>query len=394
LSSPTHLPPRLFFLAGATLDLPRRSGVHRVVVETARALAGLTDLQPVRYDPLAGGLRPLDCDELDRLFGPGDWPEGISVDPRARRVGMPFREGREPAAGAWLLVPEVAWQEPNGTENLTRVIDQCHAWGVRVAALFYDLIPLQNPAYAADADAHAAYVAALAGCDLIIPISQDSGDRLEAYWRAQGVAPPPPICPVLLPDGGFARRRGPPSARPGEGPLVLVGTVEPRKRQLEFLEAYAAVRARSRAAVRRKVVVIGSLSPPVADRFNAFVLRHRWVEYLDYASDARVRQAYEEAPFSAFVSDEEGYGLPISESLAAGTPCLCANFGAMAEIARGGGCFTVDVRDRAALEAAIVTLLEQPDELARLRHEIAARTFLGWDDYGRGLLERMVGAVR
>jgi glycosyltransferase involved in cell wall biosynthesis len=383
----------VFFLVGATVDLTRRSGVHRVVLETARALSPLTELCPVRYDPLEGGLRRLDGDELDRLFGPGDWPAGLKLDPSARRVGAPFRAWNGPAGGAWLLVPEVVWHEVHGTEHLARAISQCRAWGVPTATIFYDLIPIQNQVYSGGAIPHAAYVAALVRSDLIVPISRDSGERLAAYWTAQGVSPQPPIRPLLLPDGGFGRQGSrAPTAR-GAGPVALVGTVEPRKRQLEFLEAYAAARARGGAAAGRDVLVIGSLHPYVADRFNAFIARHRWVKYLDYASDARVLQAYEEAPFSAFVSDDEGYGLPISESLATGTPCLCANFGAMAEIAQNGGCLTVDVRNPVALEGAIATLLDQPAVLERLRREIAERAFETWTDYARGLLERMAEAA-
>jgi glycosyltransferase involved in cell wall biosynthesis len=379
----------VFFLVGATVDLVRRSGVHRVVLETARALAALTDLCPVRYDPLEGGLRRLDCDELDRLFGPGDWPDGLRLNAGARAVGAPFRTWNAPADGAWLLVPEVAWHEEHGTEQLSRVISQCRAWGVRTASIFYDLIPIQNPVYSGGAGRHAAYVAALIRSDLILSISRDSGERLAAYWAAQGVTPTPPILPLLLPDGGFERPWTPAAAGRGAGPVALIGTVEPRKRQLDFLRAYAAARVRGGRAAERNVLVIGSLHPYVASEFNAFLGRHRWVEYLDYASDARVRQAYEQAPFSAFVSDDEGYGLPISESLAAGTVCLCANFGSMAEIAEGGGCFTIDVRDPTAMESAIISLLDQPQVLERLHAQLEARRFRSWRDYAASLLERM-----
>ena len=47
---------------------------------------------------------------------------------------------------------------------------------------------------------------------------------------------------------------------------------------------------------------------------------------------------YRECAFAAFPSVEEGYGLPIIESLWFGKPCLCAGFGSMAEIAEAGGC--------------------------------------------------------
>jgi len=352
----------------------------------------------VRYDSLEGGLRHLDVDEIDDLFGPGDWPTDVWVDARARRIGRPFRESFDRATPTWLLTPEVAWHEPEGTEKLARAISQCRAWGVRTAHILYDLIPIHNPVYQGAAAAHAAYLAELVRTDLILPISIYSGDQLAAYWAAQGLSSLPPISPVLLPDGGFSKARppAPSAASTRTGPIVMIGTVEPRKRQMQVLKAFAALRTRSAEAARRKVLVIGSMDPILADDFNAFIARNDWVDYRNYVCDAELSAAYATAAFTVFASEDEGYGLPISESLTAGAPCLCANFGAMAEIAQGGGCFTVNVRDDAALEAALATLCEQPAELMRLDREIAARKFKTWGDYADILLHRMferAGAV-
>ena len=387
-------PPRVLMLVGSTISQRRRSGIHRVALETARALAGLADFDLVRYDGLEGRLRFVDACELDQLFGPGAWPSGVRLQPQARQVGRPFREQLDRPGETWLLVPEVVWHEANGSEVLGRLITSCRDIGVRTACIFYDLIPMKNTVYAGGAALHEAYVNELVRCDLIIPISRHSGLELADLWRERGLEPVPPIVPQLLPDGGFTAGGGDlaDATCEGERPtptIALFGTVEPRKRQVEFLQAMVAGRARSSALARYEVVVIGSLHPYVADAFNALRARHGWIRYLDYADDEVLRDTIRQAEFTAFASDDEGYGLPISESLALGTPCLCANFGAMAEIAAGGGCVAVDVCDAAALEAAAVDLAEQPERLRSLRAEIAARRFQGWDDYGRGLLAAM-----
>jgi glycosyltransferase involved in cell wall biosynthesis len=383
--------PRILYLLGATLGQLRRSGIHRVAVETARALATRADLHLVRYDVLEGGLRHLDSEEIDDVFGPGDWPPGVRVDPRARRVGRPFRDGFDRATPTWLLVPEVVWHAPHGTEALARAVSQCRAWGVRTAHIFYDMIPIHNPVYQGGAAPHAAYVAELVRTDLILSISADSGDQLAAYWAAQGVEKTPPIVAAPLPDGGFSKAtlQAPADHSARTGPIALIGTVEPRKRQMQVLKAFAAARAKSPEAARRKLLVIGSLHPYVANDFNAFIARNPWVIYRDYVSDAELSTAFATAEFTVFASDDEGYGLPISESLTAGAPCLCANFGAMGEIAEGGGCYAINVRDDAALEAALVTLCEQPAERARLHREISARQFKTWGDYADALLRHM-----
>jgi glycosyltransferase involved in cell wall biosynthesis len=396
LTKPSSTAPHVLMLVGDTIDRRRRTGIHRVTIETARGLAGEADFDLVRWDYVEGRLRYLDAAELDRMFGPGAWPPGVRMRPEARRIGRPFREQLPDPKNAWLLVPEVGWHEQSGVETLSRALAHVHTWGGRVAFIFYDLIPITNPAYAGGAALHEAYLRELSRADLIIPISATSGEALKALWAERGTEPPPPIAPLLLPDGGF----GPPAGagrtadRPIQRQVVLAGTIEPRKRQVEFLQAMEQARQKSAEVAAWEVVVIGSVHGAVHQAFDELVRRNAWLTHLDYAEDAELERLMREAGFTAFVSDDEGYGLPIAESLAFGTPCLCAGFGAMGEIAAGGGCLTVDVRDPAALEAAIVELCERPEIIHRLRAQIAERRFETWVDYGRALVALLAGAPR
>jgi glycosyltransferase involved in cell wall biosynthesis len=383
-------------LVGDTIARRRRTGIHRVTIESARGLAETADLDLVRWDYLEGRLRYLDASELDGMFGPGAWPEGIRLRPEARRVGRPFREQLPDPRNAWLLIPEVGWHEKHGVETLARAMAHVHAWGGRVAFIFYDLIPITNRAYAGGAPEHEAYLRELSKADLIVPISATSGEELKKLWAARETEPPPPIAPLLLPDGGFgpgAATAGP-ADRPIKRQVVLAGTIEPRKRQVQFLEAMVRARQKSAAVADWEAVAIGSVHEWVHETFNELVQNNAWLTHLDYAEDDDLERLMRDAGFTAFASDDEGYGLPISESLALGTPCLCAGFGAMGEIAAGGGCLTVDVRDPAALEAAIIELCERPETLRRLRAEIAARRFRSWADYGRDLVRLMAETPR
>jgi glycosyltransferase involved in cell wall biosynthesis len=369
-------------LVGETISSSRRTGVQRVVLETAKSLAGLADFNLVRWDVLEGRLRFLDADELDRVFGAGDWPAGLKARFEARRVGRPFYEQLEHPRGTWILAPEVAWHEPDGVDMLARAMAHCRTWGGRFAAIFYDLIPIRNAAYAEFAEAHEAYLAELVKADLIIPISRHAGADLEALWRERGISPQPRLRPVLLPVGGFGSR--PASAPKRElRKIAMFGTVEPRKRQVEFLKVMENARLSHAELADWEVVVVGSLHPSVAAEFNALVRRNDWLTYRDFLDDGALNAIISEASFTVFASEDEGYGLPISESLAAGVPCLCANFGSMAEIADGGGCLTVDVRSADALETALVELCTRPATLARLRDEIGTRRLDSWADYAQ-----------
>ena len=62
----------------------------------------------------------------------------------------------------------------------------------------------------------------------------------------------------------------------------------------------------------------------------------RPVESLSAADDDLLWGAYRLARFTVFPSINEGFGLPVAESLGLGTPVITSNFGSMREIAEAG----------------------------------------------------------
>ena len=77
----------------------------------------------------------------------------------------------------------------------------------------------------------------------------------------------------------------------------------------------------------------------------------------------------------------EGYGLPVAESLYAGTPVVTSDFGSLAEIAAGGGCVLVDPRDDSAIAAGIRSLIEDDELHSRLSAEASALRPRTWAEY-------------
>ena len=91
--------------------------------------------------------------------------------------------------------------------------------------------------------------------------------------------------------------------------------------------------------------------------------------------------AYRLAYCTVFASLHEGYGLPVAESLASGTPVITSNFGSMRDLASRGGALLVDPRqDHQLSDALRQLLLDRPlrDRLAAQAATIPLRT---WDDY-------------
>jgi len=139
-----------------------------------------------------------------------------------------------------------------------------------------------------------------------------------------------------------------------------------------------------------KLALAGHLHRDLARSVKQAASRNKRIRYLGPVSDEDLDGLYRECTFTVFPSVQEGFGLPILESLWYAKPCICANFGAMAEAARGGGCLTTDTRSVHDLAAAIKQLSSDRELLEKLTREAVARPMAGWHDYARLFLRQLV----
>jgi len=380
-----------------TMGAQRRSGVQRVVMEATVAFAAIATVRLVRWDDWEGQLRHLGAEEIAALFR-GAPPPGIVAHPMSQRAWYRFDETLDDPADTWLWFPEIAYHRADGDDVLARIVSQCREYGVRVATVCYDLIPITNPAYGDIAPPHLEYVCGLIRSDLILPISRHIGDVLTDHYRAALPDATPAleaalarmIQPAPLPEINRDARPTPPcDDEAGRDVIMMVGTVEPRKKQVDAIRAFLELRAESPAARALTVHVFGSLHGDVARTFRALLAQDDSVRYFDYVSDDTIQRSYDRALFSVFASNDEGFGLPITESLARGVPCLCAGFGSMGEIAEGGGCHTVDVNDQAALREGLRRMIEEPALRADLREGVRNRALRRWEDYAADTIALM-----
>jgi glycosyltransferase involved in cell wall biosynthesis len=379
---------RILVFAESTIGAERRSGIHRVVVEAAQAFPASASVDFVKWDEWEGQLRYLDATDLKRLFKSDVLPEGVAPHRCAHRVWYRFGDTLDAPADTWLWFPEIAYHRASGNDVFARIVSQCREYGVRTAAVFYDLIPVSNAHYQEYRPPHLEYSAELIRADLILPISSYCGEVLKAHYaEALGGGDPfealdRKIVAVPLPEVNSET----PAHAPAQGDadrnvLLMVGTVEPRKQQVQVLEAFNHLCQRNAAVAAMQVHVYGSLHGHVADAFNRLVSENPRIKYFDYASTAMIEESYRRALFTVFASNDEGFGLPIVESLARGVPVLTASFGSMAEAAEGGGCFRVDVNSPAALSHGIARMAGDAKLRARLRAELAQRSLRRWSDY-------------
>jgi alpha-1,3-rhamnosyl/mannosyltransferase len=151
-------------------------------------------------------------------------------------------------------------------------------------------------------------------------------------------------------------------------PFVLhVGTLEPRKNHVGLIGAFEALR---RAGFPGLLVLVGKESwkvKPMLHRIESSPDRSHILRIRD-ADDHDLRALYSACAMFAFLSLDEGFGLPPLEAMACGTPVVTSNVSSLPEIA-GGAALLVDPYDPASIADGITRAVS--DE--RLRAELIER---------------------
>jgi glycosyltransferase involved in cell wall biosynthesis len=144
--------------------------------------------------------------------------------------------------------------------------------------------------------------------------------------------------------------------------FLYTGNISPRKNLCVLLEAFARVKDR----VDADLVVTGGLS--WSDSWNGWVaslgLADR-VHKLGFVERGDMPALYASAMAYVFPSLFEGFGLPVLEAQAVGTPVICSNATSLPEVA-GDSALMVDPRDVDGLARALETTANDPDLRARL----------------------------
>ena len=379
--------------ASHTITTDHQTGIQRVVRETlSRWVASQTGVRLAVWDDDPGALLLLAESEAQRI---SSWRDQMHESGAAFALRMPEHESASIVVplDCHLVVPELPHPaRSRGLRGLVRA-------GIheRLSLIGFDLVPVVGAETAAMgmAETFCEFLSLVKHADRLSAISDGTADSFRAFnvmVAAEGLAGPEVQAhslPTQVPEvteSEIARARETLEVSPQ--PIVLVvGSHEPRKNHLAVLEA--AERLWSRGVLFELLMIGGGEWR--SDEFRAYADRLREsgrpINVRRRATDTELWAAYRIARFTVFPSLIEGFGLPVAESLASGTPVITSSHGSMAEIAADGGALLVDARKVDDIEAEMRRLLTDDELLERLRSEARARHYGTWDSYAHNVWE-------
>lgn len=213
--------------------------------------------------------------------------------------------------------------------------------GVKVACVVYDLIPIfqQHTFGPGLTERYSRYLySILKNSDYLLPISRATKKDLLRYANELGIYNLPRIDVVRLGDdiAESVSKERPWFIGESDRFAMIVGTIEARKNHTQLYYAYKL--ATQQGVDLPKLFIIGK--PGWLTHDVLYFIEHdddvnQKIKVINSVTDKDLSWMYSNALYTVYTSQYEGWGLPIAESMAYGTPCIASNTSSMVEIAPG-----------------------------------------------------------
>lgn len=364
----------------------KHTGIQRVTRELARRWVGRPGVQLAVWDDTDSALRAptvLEAHRVSAWSGPVPSTTADALEAAERPLLVPWR--------STVLLPEV----PQRTTALPLTALARYS-GNTVGCVAYDAIPVTSADLRPDPEPNlfVRYLTLVKYLDRVAGISTSATAEFRGFSQALGAQGLPGPVVTNVPLAAEVPPAPADADPPGERPLLLaVGSREIHKNHLAVLHAAELC---WRAGLDFELLLVGGPGWDTSE-IDATVERlaaaGRPVSLAGVVTDEQLWALYRRAHCTVFPSLHEGFGLPVAEGLASGTPSITTDYGSTAEIAQRGGCLLVDPRDDHALEAAMTTMLTDADTYRRLKAEAEAAPVRTWDAYAADLWSVLVDGV-
>lgn len=268
--------------------------------------------------------------------------------------------------------------------------------GVILAQMSYDLLPIVTPQYSGHAtESLTRYTKTIYPlCDIIFAISEHTKQDI-TNWLKSNKLPVPKIEVIRLGDDFKLAKSSKPAGSYFSGEakdfLLCVGTIEARKNHALLYYVY-------KLASQRKIelpdlVIVGRRGWKSDDIYEVMTTdpqtKNKFI-ILEKASDEELSWLYKHCLFSVYPSFYEGWGLPIAESIAHSTPCVCSNTSSMPEVAGDLVSYFSPSSADECLQA--ITAMLKPGALEEARQKLKTYQPTSWDETFK-LVQKQIKAL-
>ncbi|MCH4091491.1 glycosyltransferase family 4 protein [Acetobacter sp.] len=263
--------------------------------------------------------------------------------------------------------------------------------------LIHDMIPVFNPEWC-DRGVIANFTiwhrTVLPLADHVFTTSAATARDVQKYARQERMSLLSEPAPIGI--GAPLPRSAPASDRPTRLPppdsyVLFVSTLEARKNHIQMVRVWRRLMEERGAAHVPTLVFAGRVGWLVQDlmqQLDGMNWLDGKIRHIASPTDRELASLYDGCLFTVFPSLAEGWGLPVSESLASGKPCLASGTTAIPE---AGGSFAryFDPDNAGDIFRIISETLDDPQALVAWKDRIR-RTYRPpqWQDCAHRILER------
>jgi glycosyltransferase involved in cell wall biosynthesis len=169
--------------------------------------------------------------------------------------------------------------------------------------------------------------------------------------------------------------------------ILFIGNTAARKNALKVIEAYALYASKSEHPI--PIVTPGLTEKFIADHLHTLSQRNKIKHFVTpgYVRDEDLATLYGLSALFLYPSLSEGFGMPLVEAMACGTPVITSNISCLPEVAGNAACL-VDPSNARQISDAIVSLLSNESlRQQKIQEGLSNAKRFSWDKTAEEVFE-------